>query len=81
MDAEMRWSGVCEGHDTDVPRTGMYKDGFGDSMCLLLRVAGRWRSTSPRTLIREDTKLQTVWGGEDVDRHTVGEVGRGSSGR
>ena len=28
-----------------------------------------------------DTKLQTGWGVEDVDRHTVGVVGRGSSGR
>ena len=29
---DMRWSGhssVCEGHDTDVPRTGMCTAGFG----------------------------------------------------
>jgi hypothetical protein len=41
---------VCEGHDADVPRTGMYTDGFCrfvNSTGYLLRVAGRWRSNVP----------------------------------
>ena len=51
--AVMCWLGVSWGHGTDVPRTGMCTVGFGNSTHLLLRVAGRWRSTSPRSLIRE----------------------------
>ncbi len=39
----MCWSGVCEGHDTDVPWTGMCTDGFGNSTCLPLRVTRRTR--------------------------------------
>ena len=33
--------GVCWGHDTEVSRTGMCTVGFGNSTCLLLRVAER----------------------------------------
>ena len=36
------------GHGTDVTWTGMCTSGFGNSTHLLLRVAGRWRSTSLR---------------------------------
>ena len=50
---DMCWSGVCEGHGTDVPWTGMCTTGFGNSTRLLLRVAGRWRSTSLTALIRK----------------------------
>jgi hypothetical protein len=41
VSVDIRWSGVCEGHGTDVPRTGMYTAGFGKSTRLLLRVTGR----------------------------------------
>ena len=46
------WFSVCWGHGTDVPRAEMCTAWFGNSTCLLLRVAGRWRSTSLTTLIR-----------------------------
>ena len=49
----MCWFGVCWGHGPDVSRAGMCMVGFGNSTRLLLRVAGRWRSTSLRALIRE----------------------------
>ena len=49
----MSWSDVFEGHDTDVLWTGMCTVGFGNSTCLLLRVTGRFRSTSLRTLLRK----------------------------
>jgi hypothetical protein len=44
----MCWFGVCWGHGTDMPRTGMCTAGFGTSTRLLLRVAGRWRSNVPQ---------------------------------
>ena len=51
--SDMCWFSVCWGYDTDVSRTGMCTGGFGNSTRLLLRVAGRWRSTSLKSLIRE----------------------------
>jgi hypothetical protein len=44
---------VCWGHDTDVSGTGMCTTVFVNSTHLLLRVTGRWRSTSLRSLTRE----------------------------
>jgi hypothetical protein len=50
MTVDMCWSWVCEGNGTDVSWTGMCTVGFGNStrLCLLLRIVGRWRSTSLR---------------------------------
>ena len=53
LTAGMCWFSVCWGNGTDVSREGMCTAWFVNSTCLLLRVAGRWRSTSLRTLIRE----------------------------
>ena len=82
---------------------GMCTAGFDNSTRLLLHVAGRWRSTSLTTLIREKQAFgyievsceryvpniyryihTSVYRTRncklDVDRNTVGGVGRGSSG-
>ena len=42
----MCWFGVCWGHDTDVPRTGMCTDGFGNFFYVSL-VGGGLRPTGP----------------------------------
>ena len=49
----MCWFSVCWGHGTDVPQAGMCTVWFVNSTSLLLRVDGRWRSTSLTTLIRK----------------------------
>ena len=49
----MCWFGMCWGHVTDVSRTGCARLGSATRTRLILRVGGRWKSTSLRALLRK----------------------------